>query len=84
MSAELEGKRILVTGPTGQVARPLVAALAQHNEVFGLARFSKIEEREAIEALGARTIAADLGTGSLEQVPQESSAVGVSQLRYWA
>lgn len=71
MSAELEGKRILVTGPTGQVARPLVAALAQHNEVFGLARFSKAEDREAIEALGARTIAADLGTGSLEQVPQD-------------
>ena len=38
MSVELKGKRILVTGPTGQVARPLVAALAQHNEVFGLAR----------------------------------------------
>ncbi len=45
MSTELEGKRILVTGPTGQVARPLVEALAQHNEVFGLARFSKAEDR---------------------------------------
>ena len=71
MSVELKGKRILVTGPTGQVARPLVAALAQHNEVFGLARFSKAEDRESIEALGAKTIAADLGTGSLEQVPQD-------------
>ena len=33
MSTALEGKRILVTGPTGQVARPLVEALAQHNSV---------------------------------------------------
>ena len=51
MSAELKGKRILVTGPTGQVARPLVAGLAQHNEGFGLARFSKAEGREAVEGL---------------------------------
>ena len=56
MAVELKGKRILVTGPMGQVAKPLVAALAPHNEVFGLARFGKAEDRAAIEALGARTI----------------------------
>ena len=52
----LTGKRILITGPTGQVARPLVAALAPVNEVFTLARFSKAEDRASIEALGAHTI----------------------------
>jgi len=67
----IEGKRLLITGPTGQVARPLVAALAPKNEVFALARFSKAEDRAAIEALGAKTIAADLGNGSLDAVPQD-------------
>jgi nucleoside-diphosphate-sugar epimerase len=67
----LTGKRILITGPTGQVARPLVAALAPVNEVFTLARFSKAEDRASIEALGAHTIATDLADGSLEQVPQD-------------
>jgi NAD(P)-dependent dehydrogenase (short-subunit alcohol dehydrogenase family) len=67
----LTGKRILITGPTGQVARPLVAALAPGNEVFTLARFSKAEDRAAIEALGAHTIATDLADGPLDQVPQD-------------
>jgi nucleoside-diphosphate-sugar epimerase len=71
MTAELKGKRILITGPTGQVAKPLVAALAPHNEVFALARFSKAEDRAAIEALGARTIAADLAGDSLDAVPED-------------
>lgn len=65
----LNGKRILITGPTGQVARPLVAALAPDNELFALARFSKAEDRDAIEALGAKTIKADLAGDSLEDVP---------------
>jgi nucleoside-diphosphate-sugar epimerase len=67
----IEGKRLLITGPTGQVARPLVAALAAKNEVFALARFSKAEDKASIEALGAKTIATDLGTGSLDAVPQD-------------
>ena len=67
----LTGKRILITGPTGQVARPLVAALAPVNEVFTLARFSKAEDRAAIEALGAHTIAADLASDALAEVPQD-------------
>jgi UDP-glucuronate 4-epimerase len=71
MSTTLSGKRILITGPTGQVAKPLVAAMAPHNEVFTLARFSKAEDREAIAALGAQTIAADLASDSLAQVPDD-------------
>ena len=67
MSAErsLVGKRILVTGPTGQVGRPVVAQLARDNEVFALARFRKAGEEEAMRALGAQTIAADLASGDL-------------------
>jgi nucleoside-diphosphate-sugar epimerase len=48
-----------------------VAALASHNEVFALARFSKPEDRTAIESLGAHTIAADLASDPLDAVPAD-------------
>jgi nucleoside-diphosphate-sugar epimerase len=35
----LKGQRILVTGGTGQVARPVAEALAEHNDVWCLGRF---------------------------------------------
>nr|UWU44309.1 NAD-dependent epimerase/dehydratase family protein [Streptomyces atrovirens] len=35
----LKGKKILVTGGTGQVARPVAEALAAHNDVWCLGRF---------------------------------------------
>ena len=36
----IEGQRILVTGATGQVARPLAETLNKNNEVWAAARFS--------------------------------------------
>ncbi|MBP8925897.1 MAG: NAD(P)-dependent oxidoreductase [Pseudomonadales bacterium] len=71
MNDVLRGKRILITGPTGQVARPLVAALAPHNELYALARFSKAEDKASIEALGVHCIAADLASDSLDAVPAD-------------
>lgn len=67
----LEGRRILVTGPTSQVARPVVAQLARNNEVIGLARFSQAEDRASIEDLGASTVAVDLAEGCLDAVPRD-------------
>lgn len=75
MTVELKGKRILVTGPTGQVGRPLVEALAPHNEVFALARFGKPEDRDAFTAIGAHPIAVDLADGSLDAVPEDPDYV---------
>ena len=57
---QLAGSKILITGPTGQVAEPVVAALAGIAEVHTLARFSKAGDRERITALGASCLAADL------------------------
>ena len=57
---DLVGRKILITGPSGQVAEPVVAALAKVAEVTGLARFSKPEDRARIEALGASCVSADL------------------------
>jgi len=69
---DLTGKKILITGPTGQVALPVVERLAQTSQVYALARFSKEEDRQRIEALGATTIKADLAdAASLQAVPDD-------------
>jgi nucleoside-diphosphate-sugar epimerase len=68
----LANTRILITGPTGQVALPVVEHLAKTADVFALARFRKEEDRRRIEELGATVIAADLAdAGSLEAVPED-------------
>lgn len=76
--APLRSQKILITGPTSQVARPVVRALADPaagNEVWGLARFKQAEDREAIEKLGARTLAADLAGGDLSGLPDDFDVV---------
>lgn len=57
---DLNGKKILITGPTGQVALPVVEALAPIADVTTLARFSDDSSRQQVEALGARTVRVDL------------------------
>ena len=46
----LEGKKVLVTGPTGQVALPLSLTLAEKNDVWGAARFSDPAKRKTVAA----------------------------------
>lgn len=69
------GEKILITGPTSQVAVPVARALAAENDVYGLARFSKDEDRERIEALGVKTLAVDLASSPLDDVPTDFSIV---------
>jgi nucleoside-diphosphate-sugar epimerase len=57
---ELRGARVLVTGPTSQVARAVVRALAPGCRVYGLARLRRPEERRELEAAGVEPIPADL------------------------
>lgn len=70
----LRGARILLTGPTSQVGRALVRALAPHNHVYGLARLRKEEDRRALEAAGVEPVPADLA-GDLEGVPDDAELV---------
>jgi nucleoside-diphosphate-sugar epimerase len=70
-SAPLEGRKILITGPTSQVAFPLARELAKSNEVHGIARFKTAADRERIEAVRVRPLAIDLARDSLEQVPRD-------------
>lgn len=70
------GRRILVTGAGGQVAFPLARALAaQGDEVWGLARLRKAEERARFEAAGIRPFAADLGEPSFDGLPRDFDQV---------
>jgi nucleoside-diphosphate-sugar epimerase len=67
----LAGSRILVTGPTGQVALPLTLSLAASNDVWGVARFSDAAAREQLEAAGVTCVAADLATTDFSGVPTD-------------
>ena len=69
MTTELTGKRIVVTGPTGQVALPVTLALARHNEVIGLARFRDAAARARLEAAGVACIETNLAAGDFSGVP---------------
>lgn len=69
---QLEGCKILITGPTGQVASPVIAQLAQRSRVYALARFQRAEDRERIAALGATVLQADLAdAASLSVIPED-------------
>ncbi len=65
----LEGHRILVTGATGQVARPLAEKLNAHNEVWAAARFSDPEAKAELEAAGIGTARFSLGESDLSHLP---------------
>ena len=69
---DLAGRKILVTGPTGQVALPVVEHYAKIADVHALARFSNTEDRDRIEALGATVIAADLAdANAINAIPDD-------------
>lgn len=74
-STSLSGERILVTGPAGQIAEPLVRALSTDNEVWGIARFRDAAARERIESYGVTTRRVDLATGDLGDLPRDFTYV---------
>jgi len=69
---DLAGTKILITGPTGQVALPVVEAYAGIADVHALARFSKPADVARIESLGASVIAADLSDArAIASIPDD-------------
>lgn len=67
-----EGKKILITGATGLVARPLVRAYSKTGTVYALARYARPEDRRTIEEIGGVPIAADLAdAASLAAIPDD-------------
>ncbi len=67
----MRGSKILITGPTGQLATPIALALAADNEVWGIARFSDPAAREGLEKAGIRCQAVDLAAGDFTGVPDD-------------
>jgi len=67
--------KILITGPTGQVAFPVARALAREHDVWGLARFRRASDRERLEAAGVRCAAGDLAEGRFDGLPRDFEQV---------
>jgi nucleoside-diphosphate-sugar epimerase len=67
----MRGSKILITGPTGQVAAPIARALAADNEVWGIARFTDTAAREGLEQAGIRCHTVNLAAGDFSGVPTD-------------
>jgi nucleoside-diphosphate-sugar epimerase len=71
----LDDRKILFTGATGQVMRPVAQALAAGNEVWAAGRFSDPAVAEALRAHGVRTFAWTMGEGDLDGLPDDFTHV---------
>ena len=67
----MHGAKVLITGPTGQVATPVALALAAGNEVWGAARFSDPVARKALEDAGVTCVPVDLRSGDFSALPTD-------------
>jgi nucleoside-diphosphate-sugar epimerase len=56
----VRGQKVLFVGGQGPVSAPALRLLAPDNDVFAMARFSKPEVREKLEAIGVTCIRHDL------------------------
>jgi nucleoside-diphosphate-sugar epimerase len=68
---QLEGRKILVTGPAGQIAFPLASRLARDNEVWGIARFRDADSRDRCEKAGIATRVVDLADPDWGDLPDD-------------
>ena len=69
---KLSGAKILVTGPTGQVALPLTLGLAAAgNDVWGAARFTDTAARERLDSGGVTCVTTDLATTDFADLPDD-------------
>jgi NAD(P)-dependent dehydrogenase (short-subunit alcohol dehydrogenase family) len=65
----LHDTKILMTGATGMVGRPIAMELARTNEVWAVGRFGDSQARAAVEDAGVRTLRADLADTDLPALP---------------
>ena len=85
-SNEWSARKIVITGVTGQVARPLAISLARDNEVYGAARFTDGAARQALEAAGVHCVPVDLAAGDVSGLPADADYVlhfAVSKTNNW-
>ena len=65
----IEGKRILVTGATGQVAGHADGAVGRRNEVYAAARFTDAKAKAELESKGVQTVYFSMGDADLSALP---------------
>jgi nucleoside-diphosphate-sugar epimerase len=78
------GAKILITGGTGQVARPVAEALAEHNDVWCLGRFAAPGVERSLNGQGITTWRWDMDDPSahaLKGLPQDFTHVLHSAVR---
>ena len=71
----LKNEKILITGPTGQIAFPVAVELAKDNEVWGIARFKDESKRQRLESLGIKTRSLDLANPDFRELPDDFTCV---------
>jgi UDP-glucuronate 4-epimerase len=67
----ISGTRVLVTGVTSEVAKPVAIALAKENTVFGGARFRDAAAREPLESNGVQPVRLDLVRADFDDLPDD-------------
>ena len=71
----LHGAKVLITGPTGNVAFPIARELAKTNDVYAMARFGNPGRREGLEALGITCIQKSFAADDLSGIPDDFTHV---------
>ncbi|MFJ5877562.1 NAD-dependent epimerase/dehydratase family protein [Streptomyces sp. NPDC093088] len=69
------GKKILITGATGLVARTAAETLAREDEVWCLGRFTDPGAERRLRDLGIRTVRWDMAADGLDGVPEDFTHV---------
>ena len=67
----MQGQKILVTGPTGQVAGPVATSLVEGNDVWATARFSDASKQKELESAGITCVKTDLESGDFSALPRD-------------
>lgn len=67
----ITGSKILVTGATGQMARPIAEHFAKNNEVWVIARFTDTAQRTDLESRGFKTWAWTMGQSDFTGLPDD-------------
>lgn len=78
----VRGKKILVTGATGTIARPVAEHLVKHNDVWCAGRFSDPTAKAELESSGIKTCLWDMGSGDFSALPDDFSHVMHSALHF--
>jgi len=67
----LKNQKILLTGATGTLGKMIGRALAPHNEVWGLARYSTPADMRTAQDIGMRPVAVDLERPMFDELPAD-------------